>query len=108
MKYLSLQKNFPPKYLTFVGKRNSQIVTSSEKAAQLEALKQEFNEYRAKLLEEWMWKKPRGFDKLKWQRRFRPPSRKAWTNKKRMDRVAADLAHYHPHFSLLVSYIRHA
>ena len=74
-------------------KRNSQIVTSSEKAAQLEALKQEFNEYRAKLLEEWMWKKPRGFDKLKWQRRFRPPSRKAWTNKKRMDRVAADLAY---------------
>ena len=53
----------------------------------------EFNTFRTNLLEQWMDKKPRGFDKDKWRKRFRPPSRKAWKEKKRIERVAEQLAY---------------
>tara|TARA_B110000208_G_scaffold161306_1_gene196879 strand:- start:281 stop:2203 length:1923 start_codon:yes stop_codon:yes gene_type:complete len=86
-------KNSSSKHHSKKSKRKSQVTTATEKATLLANLKQEFNEYRAKLLQEWMWKKPRGFDKEKWKRRFRPPSRKAWKDKKRIERVAEQLAY---------------
>lgn len=41
---------------------------SHEKKELLKQLKEEFSAYRDKLLEEWMWKKPRGFNKDKWKK----------------------------------------
>ena len=71
--------------------RRSVIQTKKEKKAHLEQLKKEFAEFRDKLLEEWMCKRPRGFDQDRWKRKFRPPSRKAWKEKRRIERVKAQL-----------------
>ena len=72
-------------------KRRSVIQTKKEKRAHLEQLKREFAEYCNNLLEEWMCKRPRGFDKERWKRKFRPPSRKAWKEKRRIERIKAQL-----------------
>ena len=66
---------------------------SHEKKELLKQLKEEFSAYRDKLLEEWMWKKPRGFNKDKWKKRFRPPSYKAFKEKKRIENVEKQLAY---------------
>lgn len=74
-------------------KRYSVIQTKKEKKAHVERLKREFEEYREKLLDEWMCKRPRGFSEDRWKRKFRPPSKKAWKEKRRIERMKAQLEH---------------
>ena len=61
-------------------------------AARLAAAQEEFEAYRAELLDVFMCKRPGGVSEKAWAKRFRPPSYTKWQEKKRLESVKVQLA----------------